>query len=111
MSPDLPSEIQHLITNYKPEKVILFGSRAKGTAHEDSDYDFLIIKETSTGRLRRRGEALRGTRRTVPLDLLILTPSEFRIFQEAKTWLVKEILSTGKLVYEQPESMVEISRG
>ena len=62
MSPDLPSEIQHLITNYKPEKVILFGSRAKGTAHEDSDYDFLIIKETSTGRLRRRGEALRGTR-------------------------------------------------
>ncbi len=85
MIPNLPVEIQQLITNYKPERVILFGSHAKGTAHEDSDYDFLIIKETSTGRLWRRGEALRGTRRTVPLDLLILTPSEFQIFQEGKS--------------------------
>ncbi len=106
---DLPIEIQHLIRNYKPEKVILFGSHAKGTANADSDYDFLIIKETSTARLKRRGEALRGTRRTVPLDLLILTPSEFRIFQDAKTWLIREILSTGKTIYEQPESVVEVS--
>lgn len=111
MNPNLPIEIQQLIINYKPEKVILFGSHAKGTAHEDSDYDFLIIKETATRRLWRRGDALRGTRRTVPLDLLILTPSEFQILQEAKAWLVGEILSTGKLVYEQPESMVEVYRG
>ena len=32
---------------YKPEKIILFGSYAWGHPHEDSDLDFFIVKKTS----------------------------------------------------------------
>jgi predicted nucleotidyltransferase len=40
--------VQKLITGYKPEKIILFGSPAYGAPREDSDIDLLIIKETDT---------------------------------------------------------------
>jgi predicted nucleotidyltransferase len=60
MTAELPIEIRQLIANYKPEKVILFGSRVSGNVHDDSDYDFLIVKETTTRRLNRREEAMRG---------------------------------------------------
>ncbi|MCG2687155.1 nucleotidyltransferase domain-containing protein, partial [Candidatus Parcubacteria bacterium] len=32
---------------YKPEKVILFGSHARGDARQDSDIDLLVVKKTS----------------------------------------------------------------
>ena len=107
MNNDLPIEIQQLIANYKPEKIILFGSRVTRNVHEDSDYDFLIIKETSTRRLNRREEALRNTTRTVPLDLIILTPEEFNTLKEMNSQFIEEILSTGKVVYEREESLAE----
>lgn len=36
---------QQIIEKYKPDKIILFGSTAKGELHPDSDADFLIIKK------------------------------------------------------------------
>jgi len=46
MDPTLPSEIvsitAQLIEKYKPEKIILFGSAARGDSNPDSDADFLI---------------------------------------------------------------------
>ncbi|MBI5472355.1 MAG: nucleotidyltransferase domain-containing protein [Ignavibacteriae bacterium] len=107
MNNNLPIEIQQLIANYEPEKVILFGSHADGTSDEHSDFDFLIIKETETPRLLRRGEALKNARRTVPLDLIILTPAELHVLQAAGVELILQILETGKTIYERDKSMVE----
>ena len=48
MAPSLQSAIDsitaQLIEKYKPEKIILFGSAARGDAAPDSDVDLLIIK-------------------------------------------------------------------
>jgi predicted nucleotidyltransferase len=93
--------IQQLIKNYQPEKVILFGSRATGNFREDSDYDFLIIKETSTRRLNRREEALAGIERNEPTDVLILTPWEVQYLLERDSQFIKEIFETGKVIYER----------
>lgn len=108
MTADLPLEIRQLIANYKPEKVILFASRVSGNIREDSDYDFLIVKETTTRRLNRREEALRHTARTVPLDLIILTPEELDTLRELNAQFIEEILSSGKVVYEREKSLVDI---
>ncbi len=108
MTAELPIEIQQLIANYKPEKVILFGSRVSGNVHEDNDYDFLIVKETTTRRLNRREEALHNTTRTVPLDLIILTPVELNTLKEMNSQFIEEILTTGKIVCEREESLAEI---
>lgn len=39
--------IQNIINNYSPQKIVLFGSYARGEAHEGSDIDLMLIKETS----------------------------------------------------------------
>ena len=38
--------MQRIVAGYAPEAIILFGSHAYGTPHEDSDIDLLIIKQT-----------------------------------------------------------------
>ena len=61
----------------RPEKIILFGSYASGTATESSDIDLLVI---SRSELPRREREVRLTRQLfgsgVPFDLLVLTPEE-----------------------------------
>jgi predicted nucleotidyltransferase len=39
--------IQSIINNYAPRKIVLFGSYARGEAHDRSDIDLMLIKETS----------------------------------------------------------------
>jgi predicted nucleotidyltransferase len=42
-----------LVSECQPEKIILFGSYAQGTAHEDSDLDLAIVKETDLPGFKR----------------------------------------------------------
>ena len=98
---NLPHDILDLISKYKPRKVIIFGSRARGSSSPESDHDVLIIKETSTRRMLRREEAMRGIRQSVPLDLLILTPDELDVLVKEGSQFIREILDTGVVVYEQ----------
>ena len=40
--------VERLVREYDPDRIILFGSRALGTATEDSDIDLLVVKETAS---------------------------------------------------------------
>lgn len=94
--------IDQLIKNYKPEKIILFGSRAWGEPDDESDVDLLIIKITNTRRLNRREEALSNIERDVPVDVIILTPDEINyLVNEMRSEFIKEILQKGKVLYEK----------
>ena len=80
---DVGKEISHLtqqiIEKYKPKKVILFGSAARGEWTPDSDADFLIIKdETPLLGADRIREISRIIDRNISVDFLIYRPEEFR---------------------------------
>jgi uncharacterized protein len=82
-------------------KIILFGSRALGTAHVDSDYDFLIIADTDL-HPADRAAAVRLLLRDVPaaMDIIVATPEEFA---RLKTWISSVIhvaATDGKVLYE-----------
>jgi predicted nucleotidyltransferase len=94
-------EIDQIIKNYDPEKVILFGSRVKNNFNEDSDYDVLIIKDTKTRRLNRREEALKDIYLKVPIDLLILTPYEIEYLKMNESAFLNEIFDQGIVIYEK----------
>ena len=47
--------VQRLVKAFEPDKIILFGSRARGDFHEQSDVDLLIIKDSQEPKHRRRG--------------------------------------------------------
>lgn len=97
--------ITKLIINYcKPEKIILFGSFARGSFHKDSDIDLFIIKKSSQKRPFRAKEifeALRGIERTFPLDPIVYTPKEIKDRLSLDDPFVKTILNEGKTIYEQ----------
>ncbi len=70
--------IDRIIAKYQPQKIILFGSYARGEANFDSDLDLLIVKQTNSLR-HKRGIELRQLIRPaiLPLDLVILTENEY----------------------------------
>ena len=106
LAKELHSIVATLIEKYQPEKIILFGSLLTGRIHEWSDIDLLIIKETSTRRVYRRAEALKGIERTVPIDLIILTPDEIKFLWDENSLFIKDILERGNIVYEKEKSVV-----
>jgi HEPN domain-containing protein/predicted nucleotidyltransferase len=61
---EMVAAVDRLVAAFRPEEVVLFGSRAYGTAREDSDMDLLLVlhptDEPQDARQRRAREALRA---------------------------------------------------
>lgn len=69
--------INQIITNYKPQKVILFGSQAEGQATVDSDYDLFMVKNTSGTIAERQYTVWKSINNwSVPFDFVVYTPKE-----------------------------------
>lgn len=96
-----------LIEEYKPEKIILFGSLASGRIYEWSDIDLLIIKETEKRPLDRALEVytLLGNYRD-PMDIIVYTPAEVELLLDEGSFFVAEILTEGKVLYEKADYAV-----
>ena len=73
----LTQVMRTLLTQYHPEKVILFGSLASGEVEEWSDIDLLIIKETPLTFLQRGVEVALLCYTGVGVDFFVYTPTEF----------------------------------
>ena len=85
---------------FRPEKIILFGSHAYGTPTEDSDVDLLIIMPFDRKQGRKSLEIRRRVPASFPLDLIVRTP-EF--IAQRLAWgdcFTQEILAKGKVLYE-----------
>ena len=65
---------------YKPEKIILFGSMARGDADEYSDIDLIIVKQTAERFIQRQVTAISFVPRDVKADIFVYTPEEWDRF-------------------------------
>ncbi|MCY0864164.1 MAG: nucleotidyltransferase domain-containing protein [Sulfobacillus sp.] len=95
--------VQRIVQNGHPLGVILFGSYARGTANENSDVDLLIIEAAPDTHHRRAvmyRQILRP--RTIPVDVLVLTPQEIRDGYHRKIPLLRDVLKEGRWVYGNP---------
>lgn len=97
-------EINQTIKNlkeYKPEKIILFGSYAWGKPKKDSDIDLLIIKKTRKGPYRRIPEA-RSYLHNInqAFDILVMKPEEIKRRLKLGDFFIEEIIKRGKVLYE-----------
>ena len=93
---------QQLVTQYQPEKIILFGSAARGDMRKDSDLDFFIVKETEKRHIDRAPEVykiLRTIGRNYPIDVLVYTPGELQKRVELGDFFIKDILEEGKVLH------------
>lgn len=102
---EIVAEITNKIkTEFHPQKIILFGSYAWGEPTEDSDIDLFVIMKS---KLRRDERAVQISDlfpyRRFPLDVIVYIPKELEISLKKGNPFTKEILSKGKVLYEQNE--------
>lgn len=93
--------VREIVTKYQPEKVILFGSAARGEETQDSDFDLLIIKDgvDQTPRIDRHREVAKLYSHTVASDVLVYTPYEIKKRLYLGDPFIKTALSEGKILY------------
>jgi len=96
--------VEKIKEGYNPQKIILFGSYARGNPTEDSDIDLLIIKETN----KRRDERFVDVKRIiynpnirVPVSPIVYTPKELKRRLDMGDDFVNEILKRGVVLYDR----------
>ncbi len=87
---------------YNPEKIILFGSAAKGEEDQYSDIDLVIIKKTQDRFLQRLKKAALLIREPIPVDLFVYTPEEFAQMLDDENPFAQTVVKEGEVVYEKP---------
>ena len=87
---------------FNPERIILFGSHARGTADDRSDVDLLIITRFKGKRRKLIIEMDRVLREICfGLDIIVLTPDEFERDSEIPGTIARPASLEGKLLYER----------
>lgn len=89
-----------LVQEFRPEKVVLFGSYAKGTATQDSDVDLLIVLPFEGKSVSKSVEMRMKLRPKFAVDLLVRTPENVRERLEMEDTFMLEVLGEGKVLYE-----------
>ncbi len=92
-----------IVRQFAPDKIILFGSHARGDAGPDSDVDLLVGMPVS-GSIRQKaveiGVALHGIR--VPKDVIVTTPEEFEWRKDTIGTIEWPAWHEGKVLYAKP---------
>lgn len=92
---------EQIAREFQPERIVLFGSRAAGTASPDSDFDLLVILPFSGKGFYKSLDILNSVKPTFPVDLLARTPEDTaRRYREGDP-LVREALDYGLVLYER----------
>lgn len=85
-----------------PQKIILFGSQARGDARPESDLDILVIANTKRPRYRRAAP-LYGVLSDIilPMDIMVYSPAEVEEWSEVRQAFVTTAIREGKVLYEE----------
>ena len=97
------AEIVHrLVQAVDPDRIVLFGSRARGDSGMDSDLDLLVVKASDVPRHQRAIPAYRALWGIpVPVDILWYTPEEMEEWSGVVNHVVKRALREGRVIYEK----------
>ena len=99
--PVLSEMVRRLVETFRPERIYLFGSHARGEETPDSDFDLLlIVRESSLPRYRRDQAAFRALHGVgASKDILVLTREEFDRKRKVVCSLPATVEREGVLLY------------
>ncbi len=91
---------ERLVEKFKPQRIILFGSQARGTADEKSDEDILVVC-SFRGNRRQLMVAMDRALKGLPIarDIMVLTPEEFERDRQIPGTVARPAWKEGKVLY------------
>ena len=98
----LDSVCDRLVEKFHPEKIILFGSQARGQADEHSDVDLLVICPFTGSRrelMLQMDRALKGMR--LARDIMVMRPEEFERDKDIPGTIARPAFKEGVILYER----------
>ncbi|MEI8141132.1 MAG: nucleotidyltransferase domain-containing protein [bacterium] len=99
---DIKKYVNALARQFAPERVILFGSYARGNPGDDSDVDMLVIMEHPMRKDVEQAVAIDiQLNRTFPLDLIVRRPSEVSKRLAMGDIFLRTILGEGQVLHDR----------
>jgi predicted nucleotidyltransferase len=96
----LAEVIRRIVEVAQPDRIVLFGSAARGQMGPDRDLDLLVVK---SGVPHRRRLAQQIYRRllglTVPVDVIVVTPEDVERYRDKVGSIIGPALQEGRVVY------------
>lgn len=92
--------VRRIVSRFHPDRIILFGSHARGTAGPDSDVDLLVVLPFVGSKREKQLEirlALSSIR--VAKDIVVTTPEEFQWRKEVPGTIERPAALEGRVLY------------
>jgi len=97
---EIQSITSQIVKKYKPTKVILFGSAARGEFDpEKSDLDFFVVKNDKRKKFKRMQTLYQLVQKNLPADFIVYTPKEVAERSKLGDPFILSILREGKILY------------
>ncbi len=98
--------VSTIVDEVDPLRIILFGSRSRGEARPDSDYDLLVLEESFCSEQEKHEEIARlwhaMTNFPVHVDVLLYSLEDVAYWQDSINHVLARALREGTVIYERP---------
>ena len=103
VSKKIAGMVRRVVERFDPERIILFGSHARGTAGPDSDVDLLVVMPVR-GLKRDKHLEIRAALHDVrlPKDIIVTTPEDFAWRKEIPGTIERPAAREGKVLDVRP---------
>jgi predicted nucleotidyltransferase len=92
--------VRQIAEKFKPQKIILFGSYARGDPRPESDVDLLVVMDTPLREVHQAIQICQQIEYRFGLDLIVHTPKRLAERVKMGDWFLRDVLKEGKVLYE-----------
>jgi predicted nucleotidyltransferase len=97
-----PQLVQRLVSSLAPDRILLFGSRARGLAHPASDIDLLLVGTWNMEPAQLLRHARHLVMHSFPhVDIVLSTPEEITAAQEGHAPFLRSVLESVIIIYQR----------
>ncbi len=98
---DIQAMTDTIVRKFSPEMIVLFGSRARGSARNDSDVDLLVVMPHGDSAARLAGAVRVALPHTISIDVVVRDRIEVERLYRAGDSFFRDVLDSGRRLYER----------